>query len=201
VDEVDTDTRSLQDRILDGSAEVISRKGFHGAVAQDLADAAGLVKGTLYYHIHSKDELLFEIHQKVTEEGIRVWSAIVHKDETATRLLEEMVVAHCGVMDRYRDSIAVFSEEMKFLSPERLPKVIERRDVYASLLEGVVSKGIRSGEFRQFDPRISTLVILGMLNGMYRWYRPGGELSPDEIGRIFSGLLLDGVLSPSRVAA
>jgi len=200
MDEVDTDVPSLQDRILDGSAELISRKGFHGAVAQDLADAAGLVKGTLYYHIHSKDELLFEIHQKVTEEGIRVWSAIVHKDASPTELLKEMIIAHCRVMNRYRDSVAVFSEEMKYLSPERLQKVIERRDVYTSLLEGVIARGMRSSEFRSFDPRISTLVILGMLNGMYRWYRPDGDLSPEEIGLIFSGLLLDGMLAPSSAA-
>jgi AcrR family transcriptional regulator len=201
VDEIDQSTKTLQDRILDGSAELISRKGFHGAVAQDLADAAGLVKGTLYYHIHSKDELLFEIHQKVTEEGIRVWSTIVNKDQSATQLLEEMVIAHCGVMNRYRDSVAVFSEEMKYLSPERLEKVIERRDVYTGLLEQVIIKGMESGEFRPFDPRLSTLVILGMLNGMYRWYRPQGSLSPEEIGHIFSGLILDGLTSSSSEAA
>jgi TetR/AcrR family transcriptional regulator, cholesterol catabolism regulator len=201
VGETDGEIRSLQDRILEGSAQLISRKGFHGAVAQDLADVAGLVKGTLYYHIHSKDELLFQIHQQVTEEGIRTWSAIAYKDASPTALIEEMIIAHCRVMDGYRDSIAVMSEEMKYLSPERLKKVIERRDLYSSLLEGVVARGIRSGEFRPFDQRISTLIILGMLNGMYRWYRAGGDLTPEEIGRIFSSLLFDGLLAPASSAA
>jgi AcrR family transcriptional regulator len=194
-------TRSLHDRILDESAELMSRKGFHGAVAQDLADAVGLMKGTLYYHIHSKDELLFQIHQQVTEEGIRVWSSIVHKDAAPTQLLQEMIVAHCRVMDQYRDSVAVFSEEMKYLSPESFKKVIERRDVYTSLLEDVIARGMSTGEFRDFGSRIPTLIILGMLNGMYRWYRPGGELSPEEIGNIFLRLLLNGVVVPSSSAA
>jgi AcrR family transcriptional regulator len=179
----------------------MSRKGFHGAVAQDLADAVGLMKGTLYYHIHSKDELLFQIHQQVTEEGIRVWSSIVHKDAAPTQLLQEMIVAHCRVMDQYRDSVAVFSEEMKYLSPESFKKVIERRDVYTSLLEDVIARGMSTGEFRDFGSRIPTLIILGMLNGMYRWYRPGGELSPEEIGNIFLRLLLNGVVVPSSSAA
>jgi AcrR family transcriptional regulator len=196
-DESGTTDRSLHDRILDESAELMSRKGFHGAVAQDLADAVGLIKGTLYYHIRSKDELLFQIHQKVTEEGIRAWSTIVHKDETPTQLLKEMIIAHCRVMDQYRDSVAVFSEEMKYLSPESLSKVIERRDVYTGLLEAVIARGMSTGEFRNLGPRVPTLIILGMLNGMYRWYRPGGNLSPEEIGNIFFGLLLNGVITPS----
>jgi hypothetical protein len=90
---------------------------------------------------------------------------------------------------------------MKYLSPESFKKVIERRDVYTSLLEDVIARGMSTGEFRDFGSRIPTLIILGMLNGMYRWYRPGGELSPEEIGNIFLRLLLNGVVVPSSSAA
>jgi AcrR family transcriptional regulator len=181
------------DEIVRAATELFSRKGFHATTTQELADAAGLVKGTLYYHIGSKEKLLFRIHQEVTEDGIRRWRELAGRDLPAPELLRLMVVEHCRVMDRHRDAVAIFSEEMKHLAPALRRRLVARRDVYHDLLESTIQRGVDRGELRTPSARLACLTILGMLNGMYRWYRPGGRLQPEEVGDLFSELVLRGL--------
>jgi TetR/AcrR family transcriptional regulator, cholesterol catabolism regulator len=181
------------DEIVRAATDLFSRKGFHATTTQELADAVGLVKGTLYYHIGNKERLLFRIHQEVTEDGIRRWSALAAQQLPAAETLRLMIVEHCRVMDRYRDAVAIFSEEMKHLSPALRRRLVARRDVYHGLLESTISRGVEAGELRTPNPRLATLTILGMLNGMYRWYRPGGRLKPEQVGEVFADLVLTGL--------
>lgn len=181
--------------ILRAATDLFSRKGFHATTTQELADAVGLVKGTLYYHIGNKEKLLFRIHQDVTEDGIRRWTEIVARDLPASETLRLMIVEHCRVMATYRDAVAIFSEEMKHLSPVLRRRLIARRDVYQGLLEATIERGVEKGELSTPSARLASLTVLGMLNGMYRWFRPGGRLKPDEVGAIFADLVLSGLVA------
>jgi TetR/AcrR family transcriptional regulator, cholesterol catabolism regulator len=181
------------DEIVRAATDLFSRKGFHATTTQELADAVGLVKGTLYYHIGNKEKLLFRIHQEVTEDGIRRWSQVKSRNRPAAETIRLMIVEHCRVMDRYREAVAIFSEEMKHLSPALRRRLVARRDIYHELLESTIRGGVETGELRTPNPRLATLTILGMLNGMYRWYRPGGRLGPEEVGALFGDLVLTGL--------
>lgn len=189
------------DDIVRAATDLFSRKGFHGTTTQELADAVGLVKGTLYYYIGSKEKLLFRIHQEVTEDGIRRWRAVTAQALPAPETLRLMMVEHCRVMDHYRDAVAIFSEEMKHLSPALRRRLVARRDAYHGLLESTIQRGVADNVFRTPSPRLSTLTILGMLNGMYRWYRPGGRLQPDQVGAMFADLVLGGLAAPESDSA
>lgn len=184
---------SPMDDIMRAATELFSRKGFHAATTQELADAVGLVKGTLYYHIGNKEKLLYRIHQQVTEDGIRRWSLLVTEDRPAASVIRDMIVEHCRVMDLNRDAIAVFSNEMRYLGPALRRRVIARRDVYHDLLERTIERGVERGEFSTTSSRLASLTILGMLNGMYRWYQSGGRLGPEEIGDLYSEIVLSGL--------
>lgn len=186
-------SESPLDEIVRAATDLFSRKGFHATTTQELADAVGLVKGTLYYHIGNKEKLLFKIHQEVTEDGIRRWTELAGRRLPAAETLRLMIIEHCRVMDRYRDAVAIFSEEMKHLAPALRRRLVARRDVYHGLLESTIEQGVAAGELCTPSPRLASLTILGMLNGMYRWYRPGGRLQPDEVGAVFADLVLDGL--------
>jgi AcrR family transcriptional regulator len=182
------------EQILAAATDLFSKYGFLGTTTQQLADAVGLVKGTLYYHIGSKEELLFRIHQVVTEEGIRRWAGAVEDLDSDTRVvLRQMIAAHCEIIDRYRNWVTVFSEELKFLSPPLLDQVVERRDVYTAMLETVIVRGVDRGELHTERPRASTLMILGMLNSVHRWYQPGGKLNATRLADIVSEVVLRGI--------
>jgi AcrR family transcriptional regulator len=189
------ESKQLMVEILDAATQLFRERGFLGTTTQELADAVGLVKGTLYYHIGSKDELLYRIHEQVTDEGIARWKAIVeaNQDTPAPEVLRQMIVEHCRVIDEYRDWVAVFSEEMKHLPRELRDRVRAKRAEYQKIFEDAVRRGVERAELVTDDAHLTALVALGMLNAIYRWYSPKGRLTPGRIGEIVASIFLDGI--------
>lgn len=195
------DVRALEEIVSEPMAgimravtDLFSRKGYHGTTTRELAEKLNLTKGALYYHIGHKGDVLFRTHQLVTEEGIRILSQLSNEDLPTPHVLTRMIVSHARVMHVHRAAIAVFLDEMRHLSPDYMSRIVERRDAYTALLEGIIAQGQRLEEFRPLDPHLVTLVLLGMLNSMYRWYRPDGPLPAEQIGAIMTRLLFCGVL-------
>jgi AcrR family transcriptional regulator len=182
-------------RITAAATELFSTKGYHGTATRELAEAAGLTKGALFYHVGHKAEVLFAIQSAVVEEGIAMQAAVFAEPGSAAQALARMVVAHFRILHSYHHSMAVVSEELKYLEPEQMEAVVKRRDLYASGFQELLRRAGETGELRVTDDRVETLTILGMLNSTYRWYRPGGRLSADSIGLQFGELLLHGLLA------
>jgi AcrR family transcriptional regulator len=187
-------TRELGIRILEAATDLFSRKGFLGTSTQEIADAVGLIKGTLYYHIGNKEDLLYQIHHQVVVEGIRRWTPIVERGQDDTRvLLRVMILEHCQVIDRYRDAVAVFIEESKFLSPKLAIAAVEERDQYQELLTRIIERGVARGELESKNPKLAALCLMSMMNSTYRWYHPGGTLGPDQLAQSIALLALEGM--------
>jgi len=73
--------------------------------------------------------------------------------------------------------------------------VRQQRERYAALFLAIIEDGIKRGEFRALDPRISALGMIGMCNYLFRWYRPDGRLEPEQIADDLTDMLLHGVLT------
>jgi AcrR family transcriptional regulator len=182
-------------RITAAATELFSTRGYHGTATRELAEAAGLTKGALFYHVGHKAEVLFAIQSAVVEEGIAMQSAIFAQPGTPPQTLARMVVAHFRILHSYHHSMAVVSEELKYLDPEPKAEVVTRRDLYTAGIQDLLRDAGETGALRVTDERVDTLTILGLLNSTYRWYRPGGRLSADDIGVQFGRLLLHGLLA------
>jgi TetR/AcrR family transcriptional regulator, cholesterol catabolism regulator len=177
------------------AAAIIREKGILGARVEDLVAAIGVTKGTLYYHIRTKEGLLFWIHESVTIEGYERWVKAIQETggEPAAVTLRRMVEEHCEIIREYRDGVAVISEEMKYLSPEMQNVIKERRRGYQALLESVLERGAANGEFSVTSIHQTASVIIGALNSMYRWFSPGGITSAEELADTATKLLLRGL--------
>jgi hypothetical protein len=72
--------------------------------------------------------------------------------------------------------------------------VIETPKHYQRLLATLLEQGIATGEIRSdLDVKVAGYAILGMCNWVYRWYNPHGKLSAEEVAKIFTALVLDGL--------
>jgi len=190
------ESQQLMVEILGAAAALFSRGGFQGTTTQQLADAVGLVKATLYYHIGNKEELLLRITKTVIDERIARWEPIVANPTAPTAtVIQSLIEEHCRMIPRYRDWFLVVADELKHLPPPLLPQVLERIDVTNAMLQEVIERGIASGELATTDPHTATLVIMAMLNSMNRWYRPRGRLSNDQLARETTAVVLNGVLA------
>ncbi|SHN38326.1 TetR/AcrR family transcriptional regulator [Cryptosporangium aurantiacum] len=178
------------------ATDIFHEKGYEGASLQDIADRLGMLKGSLYYYIHSKEDLLFEVINEVHRQGLENIVALASQPGDPLQKLRNVIVGHIEHMCRHLTGTTVFLHEMESLPPERQAEILGGEHAYRSVFLDLVSKAKADGLVRDdIDPKLASLAILGSVNWVYRWFRPGGEFTPRHIGEQFADLILRGLVA------
>ena len=182
--------------IIIAAMHLFGKQGFTGTSMRDIATAVGLLPGSLYAHIDSKEALLLEI----VKEGISCFITAVEPQAKAALgpvdRLRQMIIAHVEVVAENPERSQVVFHQWRFLGEENLPQAVERRREYESLYVTAVEEGVRAGAFRaDLNLKIAVLTILGSLNWTPQWFSPDGSLSPAQIGDLMADALLGGILA------
>ena len=187
--------------IVAAAAKVFQRKGYHAATVQDIADAVGILKGSLYHHLKSKEDLLYLVVKEPMAEMYAAMAEIAASDLPAVPKLQRAIMAHMEGFDRHHPHMFVYvreREEMKRLYRERL-NVSPKQ--YEGYWQRILREGVKSGEFRpDLDVKVVSYGLLGMLNWAYKWYDPGGRLSFQEVAEQFSNMALAGLTTTAPSA-
>lgn len=181
---------SRRDELLISAARLFCEQGYHATSMEDIARALGILRGSLYHHIRSKEDLLLEIMIRGISYLLDLVRPIVNSERPPDEKLDALIRAHVLAITSQPDVLTVFLHEFKSVSPERLPEVLTLRDEYEYLVRGVIGEGIDRGLFRPVDVPLTTFGLLGMLNWLYQWYRPKGRRSPEEIADHFADFVL-----------
>lgn len=180
--------------VVAAAARLFSRRGYHGTSMQHLGEAVGMLKGSLYAHIGSKQELLFEVVDQGAERFLQRGRAALEAGGGAAARLEALLVAHVETAAEHLDAATVFLHEWRYLDDVRRDLVRTKRDAYEAMVREVVAEGVRSGEFRpDVDVDMTARLVLSAGNWIYAWYRPDGRLSPAEIARRYADVLVRGL--------
>lgn len=186
--------------ILTAAARIFHEKGYQATSIQDIAEAVGILKGSLYYYISSKEDLLFEVITEVHEQALRNLEQVERLEGDALAKLRLLIEAHVLNNVENLSETAVFYHDFRSLGEERRRKVIEERDVYEGFLRGLLRDGQRRGIIRDdLDPKMLAIGILGMINWLYHWYQPDGGYEPRDIARSYADLVLEGLAVPEAL--
>ena len=177
-----------RDQILEEAARLFGRRGYHATSMRDIGEATGMLAGSLYAHISSKEDLLHEIVLRAANRFLAELEAITAEDMTPEDRLRRAMRAHVAVVASNVDAAWVFHHEWKALTGERREEIRRLRRRYERLWDEVVRALPGSA-----DPRFARLLVLSAANWTYTWYRPDGPLSPDEVADRFTDLLLAGL--------
>jgi AcrR family transcriptional regulator len=173
------------------AARLFAEKGYHGTSTGDLAEAMGVQKGSLYAHIRSKADLLWE----VAREGAEAFHAALDEipDELpATEKIRLALRAHLRVVAEQLDVATVFIREWRYLEGERRDEFVAERRRYEERFRALFREGRELGELRtDLDEATSTLLALSAANWAYTWLRPGEDTR--ALADRFFGALLDGM--------
>src|SRR5919201_2450891 len=173
------------------AARLFAEKGYHGTSTGDLAQAMGVQKGSLYAHIASKADLLWE----VARDGAAAFHAALDAipDELpVTAKIRLALRAHLGVVAEQLDVATVFVREWRYLEGERRERFLAERRRYEERWRALFREGIERGELRtDLDQATAVLLVLSAANWAYTWLRPGADT--DELADRFTALLLDGM--------
>jgi AcrR family transcriptional regulator len=172
------------------AARLFAEKGYHGTSVGDLAAAMGVQKGSLYAHIDSKADLLWE----VAREGAEAFHAAldgVPEDVAAVERIRLALRAHLRVVSEQVDVATVFIREWRYLTGERRELFLAERRRYEERFRALFREGRELGQLRaDLDEQAAVLLVLSAANWAYTWLRPGTET--DELADRFFALLLDG---------
>jgi TetR/AcrR family transcriptional regulator, cholesterol catabolism regulator len=189
----DTAIDSRQD-ILRTAARLFQQQGYDATSMNDVAAALKLSKGGLYHHFQSKDEILFNLMNHaldVTKE--RVINAVQDITDPEERL--RMVMRrHIEVVMSVRDrEITVMLHENHPLPPAMRRKINARKKDYVHFMENLIAEVQRErGSKANVSARASAFALLGMINWIYQWYRPGGALQEETLVREYTEIFFAG---------
>jgi TetR/AcrR family transcriptional regulator, cholesterol catabolism regulator len=187
-----------REAIIDTSASVFARRGYHATGITELCTANDLGKGALYHYIDSKEELLAAIHDRVMDEVMLGARRVAEAGGSPSRQLAMLGNELLDVIHRYPDHVWVFLHEFPALTGERASQFRERRRAYERQVEEVLQAGVDSGEFRDVQPRLTALAWLGMHNYTYLWLKAGGALSARDVAKPFAEIFMHGILNPTE---
>lgn len=192
IDRVATSPRRAE--MVRVAARLFSERGYHGTSMQHLADALGLQRGSLYAHIGSKEELLFDVVDEGAERFLERGERALEMQAFASVRLRVLLIGHVETAIEHLHAATVFLNEWRYLSEPLRARVQTKRDRYESIVRTIVEDGISAGEFRaDANVRFAARLVLSAGNWTYAWFRPGGELGPTEIGERFAELILKGI--------
>lgn len=183
--------RRLREIILT-AAELFDRAGYTTTSMEDIAEAVGLAKPTLYHYVKSKDEILYQIHREfmaVAFTAMESHEGRLSPEEEARATIVEIL----DLIAKHRPLVRVFFEHFRDLPARHQRIVVEQRDRYAAGLTGVIRRGFSRGDFRSVDPKLTALAIFGMCNWAYQWYDPSGRSSAQQLGEMFGDLVMTGI--------
>jgi AcrR family transcriptional regulator len=173
------------------AARLFAEKGYHGTSIGDLADAMGVQKGSLYAHIESKADLLWE----VARDGATAFHAAldaVPDDVSATEKIRLALRAHLRVVAEQLDVATVFIREWRYLDGERREEFLADRRRYEDRFRAFFREGRELGGLRtDLDDATAALLALSAANWAYTWLRPDSDT--DELADRFYAFLLEGM--------
>lgn len=182
--------------ILGAAAKVFREKGYHHASMADIAKETGLLKGSLYHHISSKEELL----RLIVLDGLDIYTESVQRIMTSNKnpdeMLKEAIVAFMNPIDVSFDRIVVFLNERHNLPPKVLKEVDKEIRNYENVWIDLIERGKKSKVFKkEIDSKIFIMALLGVCQWTSKWYDPKGKYSGKELGEFYASYLLDGIRS------
>ncbi len=185
--------KERRDTIIDTSARVFARQGYHATGIAELCEVNGLGKGAFYHYIDSKEELLAAIHDRVMDEVMAGAERVAQAGGTPSAQLAMLGDELLDVIHRYPDHVWVFLHEFPALTDESAKQFRVRRRDYERHVEAILQAGVDAGEFRDIDPRLTSLAWLGMHNYTYLWLKSGGRASARDVAQHFADIFVRGI--------
>ncbi len=188
--EATTDRREV---LLGHAERLFSQRGYEATSVRDIANAMGIKAGSLYAHIQTKEDLLWEILIAAADRFFAGANPIMQSDLLPLEKLKRLIAAHVKVITDSASAAAVYTTEWRHLTEPRRSEFAARRDAYEEMVRGLVREGIRTGEMADVDEKFATLLILSSMNWIYQWYRADGPMTPEEIARKLTEMLFKGL--------
>ena len=186
--------------LLDIAATLFAERGLRATTVRDIADAAGILSGSLYHHFDSKESMVDEILRGFLDDLFGKYREIVASGLDSRATLEALVTTSYEAIDASHSAVAIYQDEVKHLvANERFTYLSELNTEFRDLWMGVLEAGVKDGSFRaDIDIELAFRFLRDTAWVAVRWYRPGGSVTVDTVAKQYLSIVLDGLASPQH---
>jgi AcrR family transcriptional regulator len=178
--------------ILHAASRVFRRRGLQSTGMRDIATELNMAVGNLYYYFKDKEALLAFVQEDTLEALLELADRVRNQKLRANGRLFMLIEEHVVLLNEEIPGSLAHLEVEALTEPWRR-RVQDRRDAYERAFREILEEGMATGIFRQTDPKVSAMAILGAVNWTVKWFRPDGGKTAREIGRECAELLVRGV--------
>ncbi|MEV4007978.1 TetR/AcrR family transcriptional regulator [Actinomadura sp. NPDC049753] len=181
--------------LLATAAEVFASQGYSATTVRKVADAAGILGGSLYYHFDSKESMADEILSTFLDDMWAAYDRVLQAGLSARDTLEAIVVESFRSIDRHRPAVVLYQNESKHLATsERFHYLLDSQRRFEEMWLSLLDRGVKEGAFRaDLDRTLIYRFIRDTVWVAANWYQHGGRLSADDIAKQYLAMFLEGI--------
>jgi AcrR family transcriptional regulator len=179
--------------IRKAGVRLIYENGYEAMSLRQLAAEVGIQAGSLYNHISTKQDLLFDLVQDHINDLLRELDLALAGKADPVEQLRAFVSFHVTYHMSRKREVFIANSELRSLEPKNYDAVVALRGAYEQRLAQILTDGMSDGVFEVVDIQVATFAILALLTGLCTWYRPGGRLTREAIISAHEKLVLQGV--------
>jgi AcrR family transcriptional regulator len=192
-----------QEAIRRAGLRLIFEYGYEAMSLRQLAAEVGIQVGSLYNHIATKQELLFDLVQDHINDLLRQLDVALEGKEEPLDKLRAFVAFHVSYHMTRKREVFIANSELRSLESKNYEAIVTLRSANEQRLSDILNQGVAAGVFQVVDVQVATFAILSLLTGLCNWYRPGGRLTKEQIiaaheKLVLSGVAAEGPVSPIR---
>lgn len=183
--------------LLELAASMFAERGLRATTVRDIADAAGILSGSLYHHFSSKEEMVDEVLRNFLDWLFGRYQQIIETEANPLARLEGLFMASFDAIEHHHAEVVIYQDEAKRLSSQpRFSYVDELNVRQRTMWVDVLTEGIEQG---YFSPDIDVDLVYRFIRDTtwvsVRWYQPGGPLTAEQVGRQYLSIVLDGIVA------
>lgn len=196
------DAAERWEQITRVATDLFRRKGFSSTSMQDISDAVGLLKGSLYYYIDSKEDLLFEILRDLHKDGERIIAQVeFDSGDPLTQL--RTYLKRCAVFGAvHADRLAIFLRDFHYVPEARQGEIISERKMYQKTVSSLVTEAKELGLTpAHLDISLASTLISGAVAGVHEWLHADGPRPLEQAAEDIADVLTNSIRIPAELEA
>jgi AcrR family transcriptional regulator len=180
--------------VLAEAAELFAEKGFRATTVRDIADAAGVLSGSLYHHFDSKESIVDELLSEFLDDLLTQYQPVVAAGGPPRAALERFIEIAFAALPKHRAAIVVFQQDGAYLAGfERFGYLTETAEQIEQMWVAVIEQGLAEGSLVTENAKLAYHFIRDAVWVSVRWYRSDGEWSPADLARQFIATVIQGL--------
>ena len=178
------------DRVRGTACDLFAERGYRSTSMKDIAEALGVRAPSLYNHVSSKQQILFEIMDTAMDRALVALEDAL--EGVADVSMELRRATESLVLDflRFQSEVTICNTEVRSLDEANRTAIVAKRDRYGARVRDIIERGCREGVFHTGSPQLAAFAVLELGNGAKSWFRPGGRYTDLEVAKEYGEFAL-----------